>query len=258
MEDGLPTTWATRTVGNNIIEVEVDINTGVASTSRNTFGVYIFDGTGSKVLVGFSVRAATKEIFLTCYSTPTGNPVGNYTYNLAAAPGIQLPENAWSRIGISFNTVTGRAMIKGPGIDPAGLFLDGSAPGTDPGEVDMVSFSGHATATPNTTSAAMTFDNLVVRATATDSLLGTSDFNTLPSSVSNVYPNPVVDYASISIVDAQINAITVMDINGRVVKQGNSNEIQNAKIDLSDLNAGIYLMTIDTDKGISTEKIVKN
>ena len=36
-----------------------------------------------------------------------------------------------------------------------------------------------------------------------------------------------------------------------------SHELLNAKIDLSDLTAGIYLMTINTDKGVSTEKIVK-
>jgi hypothetical protein len=48
-----------------------------------------------------------------------------------------------------------------------------------------------------------------------------------------------------------------MDINGRVVKSGNSNELATAKIDLSDLTAGIYLMKIETDKGISTEKIIK-
>lgn len=256
-KDGLPTAWTARTSGNDIIEIEVDINPGLASTSRNTFGVYIFDGTGARVLAGFTVRAATKELFLVAYSTPGANPVGNYTYNLAAAPGIQLPAGTWSRIGLSFDTVTGQALLKGPGIGPAGVFVDGSSPGTDPGEVDIVSFSGHTVALPNSTSASMTFDNLVVRASATDTLLGTSSFNSTAATFANVYPNPVTDFASINLADAQINAITVMDINGRVVKTGNANELSTAKIDLSDLTAGIYLMAIDTDKGISTEKIVK-
>jgi hypothetical protein len=97
----------------------------------------------------------------------------------------------------------------------------------------------------------------MARANATENLLGNSSFNSTIATFSNVYPNPVVDFASISLIDATINAITVMDINGRVVKSGNSNELATAKIDLSDLTAGIYLMKIETDKGVSTEKIIK-
>ena len=101
------------------------------------------------------------------------------------------------------------------------------------------------------------YDNIVVRASAVEDLLGSSDFNSVPVSFSSVYPNPVADFANINLLDANINAITVVDINGRVVKQGNSSEVLNGKIDLSDLTAGIYFMTIDTDKGVSTEKIIK-
>ena len=58
-------------------------------------------------------------------------------------------------------------------------------------------------------------------------------------------------------IDTQIIAITVIDINGRIVKTGDTNELSNAKINLSDLTSGIYLLKIETERGITTEKIIK-
>jgi len=99
-KDGLPTAWAARTSGNNIIEVEVDVNPGTRGASRNTFGIRIYNAGFTRTLAGFQVNAATGELFLVAYSTPSGSPVGNYSYPLAAAPGVLLPENTWSRVGI--------------------------------------------------------------------------------------------------------------------------------------------------------------
>jgi hypothetical protein len=110
-KDGLPAAWTSRTSGNNIIEVEVDINPGTRGVSRNLFGVRIYNADYSKTLAGFQVNAATGELFLVAYSTPGTNPVGNYSYNLAASPGVQLPENTWSRVGISYNYTTGEVLI---------------------------------------------------------------------------------------------------------------------------------------------------
>lgn len=253
-KDGLPTAWAARTSGNNIIEVEVDINTGVASTSRNTFGVYIFNGAGDRVLAGFTVRAATKEIFLVAYSTPGANPVGNYSYTLAAAPGIQLPENTWSRIGISFNTVTGRAILKGPGINPSGAFVDGSSAGTDPAEIDIVSFSGHVAATPNTSSASMLFDNIAAKASATDTLLGNDDFN-FSDDLSSIimYPNPAKDNLNIQSKSDEVTRVAIIDLNGRLVKEARTNLNQ---ISLEGIAKGLYMVEIETTSDKKIKKLI--
>lgn len=257
-KDGLGAAWTSRTVGNNIIELEVDINPGATTTSRNTFGAYIFDASGAKVLAGFFVRAATRELFLVAYSTPTGNPVGNYNYSLAAAPGIQIPANTFSRIGVSYDKSTGDVTIKGPGIAAEGLGVTSSALATDePGEIDLVSFSGHAAATPNTLAASMVFDNLVVRASATDTLLGLDKLEA-NNDTFVVYPNPVNDIVNISLavnaVEVEINKVTVSDVNGRIVKEFNSNLNQ---LNVSDLNSGVYFLNIETQNGKATKKIVK-
>lgn len=252
-KNGLPTAWTGRTTGNDIIEIEVDINPGLASTSRNTFGVYIFDSTGGRILAGFTVRAATKEIFLVAYSTPGANPVNNYTYSLAAAPGIQLPSNAWSRIGISFNTVTGRALLKCPGIDPAGVFVDGSSPNTDPEEIDFISFSGHTATDPNSAAGSMVFDNFVARASATDTLLSNDSFNFGNNSSIVIYPNPAKEILNIKSEVEVLTKVSITDLNGRVVKEVTNNLSQ---ISLSGLAKGIYLVNIESETAKKVEKLI--
>ena len=250
--------WTARTAGNNVINVEFDIYTGGATTSKNTSRVYIYNSDGSTVLGGLSLNLETKAISGVAFYDPNNggvNPIGTYSFNLGstATPVLTLAASSWVRVGISYNTTTKLVTWKGPGFYGT---ITGATPATGttaPSEIDYIS----ATATGNTVSAASKFDNLTARANATENLLGNSSFNSTTAVFSNVYPNPVTDFASISLVDATINAITVMDINGRVVKSGNSNELATAKIDLSDLTAGIYLMKIETDKGISTEKIIK-
>jgi len=257
-KDGLPALWSSRTSMNQIIELEVDINPGAGtSTSRNTFGAYIFNAAGDKVLAGFTVRAATRELFLVAYSTPTGNPVGNYSYSLAAAPGIQLPANTFSRVGISYNVTTRLVTIKGPGL-ATGATVTGSATATDPAEVDFIAFSGNTTAAPNSASATMVMDNLTIKATGTDSLLDNTTFDNVITSFS-VSPNPANDFITISNSEnVLVNAISITDLNGRVVKQNSFTDVTNVQVNISDLSSGVYMMNITTDKGSVTKKIIKN
>jgi hypothetical protein len=251
-KDGLADLWTARTSGNNIIEIEVDINPGAGTTtSRNTFGVYIFNAAGDRVLAGFFVRPTTRELFAVTYSTPSGSAVGNYNYSLAAAPGIQLPANTFSRIGISYNKTTGGFIIKGPGIPAAGIAIAGSSAGTDPAEIDFISFSGNATATPNTSSTTAVLDNFVARASATDTLLSLDKNNTVITA--NIYPNPATDILNVSGVEG-VTSLVINDINGRTIKTVNDA----SSINVSDLNTGVYFVNINTENGNITKKFMKN
>lgn len=257
-KDGFADVWDAREVGNDIIEVELEINPGSdgGSTSRNTFGVYIFNGAGDRILAGFFVRAATRELFLVAYSTPTGQPVGNYNYSLAAAPGIQMPADEFSRIGVSYNKTTGQVRLKGPGIAAAGLTLNGSSPNTDPGEIDLVSFSGHVAATPNTGSGTMVMDNLLVKAALTDTLLGTDKVTEKASFT--VSPNPAKNIVYISSTEnTSMTGIEVFDINGRMVKSFKVDNLSNTDVNIADLATGVYTMKIASDRGIMTKKVIK-
>lgn len=80
----------------------------------------------------------------------------------------------------------------------------------------------------------------------------TGDFMT---STFSVYPNPAKDVLNISNnTGAEMSSLTIVDINGRTVKQVNSNVSQ---INISDLNAGVYFVNIKSNEGSLTTKIVK-
>ena len=183
--------------------------------------------------------------------------MGSYSYSLAAAPGIQLPANTFSRIGISYNVTTRLVTIKAPGI-ATGATVTGSATATDPAEVDFIAFSGNTTAAPNSTAATMVMDNLTVRASATDTLLGNASFDNASTSFS-VSPNPANDFITVSNLDnILVNGISITDLNGRVVKQNSYSDVTNVQVNISDLASGVYMMNITSDKGSVTKKVIKN
>lgn len=253
-KDGVNTAWATRTSGNNIIEIEADINPGAISTSQNLMGVYIYDSTYAKVLAGFAVNASTGELYLVCYST-SGTTTANYSWRLAAAPGIILPASQVSRIGVSYNKTTGQVRIKGPGIAAAGLALTGAAIATDPLEVDVIAVAGGTTTSVNTAAATMVFDNLTVKATAADSLLGTNTFDVDATYIS-LFPNPTTGIINIDTPNnAEVKNMQLVDVNGRVIKTINGFVSQ---LDITSLSNGVYMLTIETATAKETKKIIKN
>jgi len=75
----------------------------------------------------------------------------------------------------------------------------------------------------------------------------------------SVFPNPstgIVNLASKN--NTAINEVQVTDLNGRVVKNVNTNGVSEAQINISELTSGVYFLNIKTDAGSGTTKIVKN
>lgn len=71
-----------------------------------------------------------------------------------------------------------------------------------------------------------------------------------------IYPNPVKDLLSIkNNASEAVLSIAVTDLEGRIVLQSPYIE---SGVDLSNLSNGVYLVTVKTDKGVKTQKIVKN
>jgi hypothetical protein len=75
----------------------------------------------------------------------------------------------------------------------------------------------------------------------------------------NVYPNPVRDQLNISFkaIVANNPEITIYDYNGKAVvnKTFRNSQISNCQLDVHELNAGLYLLKITTDKQTITKKI---
>ena len=84
--------------------------------------------------------------------------------------------------------------------------------------------------------------------------LSTDNFNA--SSIS-VYPNPVRDIVAIEGSNySNIQSYKIADLNGRIVKSGTANTTS-AQVNMSDLQTGVYMMTINSDKGSVVKKIIK-
>lgn len=74
----------------------------------------------------------------------------------------------------------------------------------------------------------------------------------------DVYPNPVNDVVNITNADnIFIDTVTIVDMNGRVVKSKNYNNVSGVSMNVNDLSPGLYLMQIATEQGTAIKKIIK-
>lgn len=280
-EDGLSAAWSGRNSTNNIVEIEVELFTGAGGiTSRNTVGLSLYGNAYSIVPVGFSFNPSTLVLSGTAYYATDINTVatyGNYTINLGTtAVPYTLPANTWVKIGMSYNTVT-RAIIwkSNTGLNATFTGVQQRVVSPDstvsyvaisPLELDYVLFSGSlpasvgppaVTAIPNTSAATILFDNLLVRASATNTLLGVE--KSLVSNKFSISPNPTSDFVNISSAEnIGVNGVSIADINGRIVKEMSYKNMTDVQVSLSDLAAGMYIMNIKSEQGTATKKILKN
>ncbi len=70
-----------------------------------------------------------------------------------------------------------------------------------------------------------------------------------------LYPNPVSDYLHITTAGQKVLSVKVYNFAGSLVK--NNVVISNDSVDLRNLNTGNYIISITTDKGTITKKIIK-
>ncbi|MFM7018038.1 CotH kinase family protein [Flavobacterium sp.] len=89
---------------------------------------------------------------------------------------------------------------------------------------------------------------------ASSNALATDEIST--NSWVTIYPNPVVNYLTISSSN-QILKIDFFDISGKVVKSLDVNSSQ-ISTDVSALSNGVYFMTIEGEYGIKHSKFIKN
>jgi len=241
------TLWGTRTVGNEIVEIEYDMFTGPATTSTAQYGVRLYglEDTTSRVCNGFVYNAASRVLQGVAYLNNAGT-YGTYLVNLAAAPGLTLNENTWYHIGFAYDTVTG-ALYWNTGAGTSGIAAANWAGPFLLDEVDFV--CGTPTTPPNTVESEVIFDNLTVKATATEGLLSTAEI--VAEGILTVSPNPAKDIVTIS-TDALIASVELYDVNGRTVLVSKGSN----QINVSDLSSGIYMMKVTSDKGTTTKKIV--
>ena len=93
----LSTLWGTRTSGNNIIEIEIDLYVGATSTSKNAHLIYLYDATATKVLVGLQYLPRNTYVVWYTYYNNAGT-LDNYSFLNLAAGGLVLAQNTWHEL----------------------------------------------------------------------------------------------------------------------------------------------------------------
>ncbi|MFK5981826.1 MAG: T9SS type A sorting domain-containing protein [Flavobacteriaceae bacterium] len=85
-------------------------------------------------------------------------------------------------------------------------------------------------------------------------LLSSNDYNSLTNVL--LYPNPVNDFLTIKLPYNANAEVSIYNILGKKIMSKSFSGVTN-QIDISNLNSGMYLVTIKTETAIVTKKIVK-
>lgn len=248
---GLTAAWTSRTLGNNIIKGSFDIYTGT-STNKHLSGITVFSATSG--IVGIGYNSQTKTINGRAYLNITADATQNGFYNITGLTTNTYPANTWITLGFSYNKTTGAITYVINGVSQT-LSVTGAttASGLDPAEADVHSSPTRTSATDPVNSGPTTFgiDNYNLQA-SNNSTLGTSDIKNTQSSVIAIGPNPTSEYLNI-LTDLKIDKAEIFDMSGRKIET----VLNGNRINVSNLNAGSYIINLDTKNGKTTEKFIK-
>lgn len=103
--------------------------------------------------------------------------------------------------------------------------------------------------------AAPTINNLGMKITALPNL-GLTQFSASDITIS---PNPATNIVNIvSDKNIGINAISMTDLNGRVVLSKSYEKVSSLEMNINNFSSGVYLMKILSDQGSIIKKVIKN
>lgn len=72
-----------------------------------------------------------------------------------------------------------------------------------------------------------------------------------------LYPNPTQNILQIETQGAELRALDIIDLNGRLVRQENNLQGTQARLQLADLPQGMYLIRVQSEHGLETFKLLK-
>lgn len=74
----------------------------------------------------------------------------------------------------------------------------------------------------------------------------------------SVSPNPASDVITIATKNnIQVNSVQLVDMNGRIVKEMNTSFDNQATMNISEINSGVYFVKVNSQNGVGTSKIIK-
>jgi hypothetical protein len=255
-------TWATRTTGNDVLDVSVSFFTGAATTSitTNRFVVTGDDATAPAAvsILGMDYDFDTREI-TGLGRLNNGGTRGFFFFRLGPddtmgdATPLIAPANTWVTLTMSYNSATGEFLwatdLNGgtlTGFNAAALMIPGLAPTTN----QIYGFSDDA----NTTVSSVIIDNYTVTAVSM-STLSTQEIVIAENEI-KLFPNPAKGVLHISSSLDQMSSVSIVDLNGRLVKSLEVNA-NNVTADIQDLKPGLYILNISNSGGTVSRKFIK-
>jgi hypothetical protein len=143
---------------NNVFSMTYDFYMGgVSATSKNRYGNYLYDTTGTKILAGCTMQNDTGQFYLLSNYNNAGT-IGNFSFS--AGTSAILARNTWYTFMYTFNSTTGRTTAGFKAYGAASFtefFVDGAAAGSVAGEYDLV---GSVNAAAAGTSTLGYYDNI--------------------------------------------------------------------------------------------------
>lgn len=243
---GFPTT---ATPANNIVRATMEIYTGSA-TGKGRVGIQLLSSAAT--IGGIVYDYETKRIYgqarVTVVATPTQTGLLSLTLGTET-----FPANSWVTVTYLYNKTTGQhTYTYTNGTTGASYNFSGSTTysvftGDIAAEFDAV----NTTLASNTITNTAGVDNIQVEFTNAATLgVDTAVKKAKPTLM--ISPNPTSEILNIK-TDSKINAVSVVDLTGKKVNA----KLDGDKVDVRNLPAGTYLINIETNDGISTEKFIK-
>ena len=149
--DDVFNTMGSNPAENNVFNMTYDFYMGgVSANSRNRYGNYLYDTTGTKILAGVTMQNDTGQFYLLSNYNNAGT-IGNFSFS--AGTSAILARNTWYTFMYTFNSTTGRvtAGFKAYGAATfTEFFVEGAAAGSVAGEYDLIGSVNQAAAGTST------------------------------------------------------------------------------------------------------------
>ncbi|MBA5791241.1 T9SS type A sorting domain-containing protein [Flavobacterium sp. xlx-214] len=260
----LNTEITNRTIGNDVLKLEVDFYTGQQAnplSSSVDFGLgRIFDvnNSATNVIAGFNFDNNTGELKGTHHDetgTPLPkvyqSPLGNNNQALI------VPFNTWVRCVVYADYINNKVVYEIPSLN---VFVEKSFFVNVPYPTNKLnhladSFFAHVKLVEqtNVTLPTYKFDNIKV--TALNKVLSTQE---VLSSHFNLYPNPATDIVTItSNENIDVTDIKIYDLTGKLISTQYNNNEKIIQLNVTGLVTGTYLLHLQTNKGVAIKKMIK-
>lgn len=264
LKNGFQTSdWASRTTGNNVLDVTVKFFTGPVNTSvtTNRFVVTGNDpsvtGATNASIVAMDYDFNTREI-TGLGRLNNGGTSGFFFFQLGPddamgdATALIAPANTWVTLTMSYNSTTGEYLwatdLNGgtlSGFSVASFMITGMEPGAN----QIYGFSGDG----NTSASSVILDDYTVNAVSTSVLSIEEDL--LAENEIKLFPNPATSVINVSSSILQVNNLQLVDLNGRVVMNKNIQD-DNTSLNVSDVASGVYLLNITAGDKMITKRVI--